>query len=293
MTMTPKSKYPRAFVDISHSPLMFLPNLKQFGSTFRDGLQDVRNFVSSFSPDLVVMFAPDHMNLFERLRPPFTIILSGRTMPEFGVGEMALNIDTSLGADACSFLAENEIDIAAAEQVMIDHGLSLSLIQLFDEPENVPLLPLLMNVINFPISPLMRSSVLGTALGSFLSEMDKRILFIGTGGLSHNPPFPSPVPGARKFTAQERDASLSTASKWISPSWDIELIKNMEIGNVEWFRDLSQKDLDEHGCGANEIRTWLAAWAASGYIKPTYSLYEPVNEWITGMGIAMGTMSEN
>ena len=41
---------------------------------------------------------------------------------------------------------------------------------------------------------------------------------------------------------------------------------------------------DAAGSGAHEVRTWLAGLAAVG--EPLrWSAYEPVPEWITGMGV--------
>lgn len=41
------------------------------------------------------------------------------------------------------------------------------------------------------------------------------------------------------------------------------------------------------GVGANEVRTWLAATAAGGGRAAEPLAYEPVPQWITGMGVAL------
>jgi len=56
----------------------------------------------------------------------------------------------------------------------------------------------------------------------------------------------------------------------------------------EWLSNLRHDELASIGVGAQEVRTWIAAIAAANF-PATDTIYEPVSEWITGMGIAMGT----
>lgn len=52
--------------------------------------------------------------------------------------------------------------------------------------------------------------------------------------------------------------------------------------------DLTAEDLAPAGTGGAEVRTWIASAFAGG--EPLSTLvYEPVSEWITGMGIAAST----
>ena len=39
------------------------------------------------------------------------------------------------------------------------------------------------------------------------------------------------------------------------------------------------------GNGAHEIRSWVAVAAAAAPIPATVLAYEPITEWITGMGV--------
>ena len=49
--------------------------------------------------------------------------------------------------------------------------------------------------------------------------------------------------------------------------------------------DLTADDLQPAGTGGAEVRNWIAAAFAGGGPLTTVA-YEPVPEWITGMGIA-------
>ncbi|WP_214102623.1 hypothetical protein [Acrocarpospora catenulata] len=278
----------RAFICLSHSPFMALPERSDAGYEYRAAVEETKKFILDFGPDLVVMFAPDHMNLLNQVRPPFTGILSGETLPEFGIPRLELNIHP-VAETLFQDLVTMDVDLAVGEEVAIDHGLGLTLLQLFDEPGEVPLVPIIVNAIGYPLFPVARARRVGEQVGRALQSYEGKALFIGTGGLSHNPPFPAPAPGVRRFTPQERAESLTTALDYLDPVWDRELLARMADGDADCFSGLSQAELDVRGGGANEVRTWAAAWAAGGSPPATFTSYELVEPWITGMGVAFGT----
>ena len=128
----------RAFLCLSHSPFMTLPGKENAGERYRGAVENAKRFIVGFRPDVIVMFAPDHMNLLNELRPPFTGILSGSTLPEFGIPELALTVHP-LATDLYQQLVAADVDLAVGEEVKVDHGLGLTLLQLFDEPGSAPL----------------------------------------------------------------------------------------------------------------------------------------------------------
>jgi 2,3-dihydroxyphenylpropionate 1,2-dioxygenase len=278
----------RAFVCVSHSPFMTLPGREQAGPRYLAAIESVKEFIGEFSPDLVVMFAPDHMNLLNQVRPPFTGILSGSTVPEFGIPELTLGV-APIAQDLFATLVGLDVDLAVGEEVAIDHGLGLTLLQLFDAPTQVPLVPIIVNAIGFPLFPVARARTVGGKVGQALETYEGRVLFIGTGGLSHNPPFPEPAPGAKRFTPDERKAHLAHALEYLDADWDLMLLERMKRGDADCFSSLPQSEIDVRGGGANEVRTWAAAWAACGSPAARFADYELVEPWITGMGVAFGT----
>ncbi|WEH12938.1 hypothetical protein [Streptomyces sp. VNUA24] len=278
----------RAWVCLSHSPFMTLPGNQDAGPEYRAAVEDVKKFIADFAPDLVVMFAPDHMNMLMEVRPPFTGVLSGSTLPEFDIPRIPLTVHP-LAAEVYASVVQNGVDLAVGEGVSVDHGTGLTLLQLFDEPGAVPLLPVVVNAIGFPLFPVSRAVRLGEAFGQALAAREERVLYIGTGGLSHHPPFPEPQPGARRFDPEQRAASLATALDYLDPEWDQALLAGMAGGQADLFARVEQPEIDPRGGGANEIRTWAAAWAAGGSTPATHTSYELVEKWITGMGVAFGS----
>jgi 2,3-dihydroxyphenylpropionate 1,2-dioxygenase len=69
-------------------------------------------------------------------------------------------------------------------------------------------------------------------------------------------------------------------------TWDQWFLKQLAVGDLTSITALGHGGLEEQaGSGGHEIRSWLIGHAAVA--KPiVWSSYEPVPEWITGMGIA-------
>jgi 2,3-dihydroxyphenylpropionate 1,2-dioxygenase len=135
-----------------------------------------------------------------------------------------------------------------------------------------------------------RTAALGTAVGEFLRRAcppDERVLVVGSGGLSHAPP--SLVPGARDLSEAERQQliadQLAAAAEAINPPWDRRFLERLAGTDWSTLATLTPDDLVPAGTGGAEVRTWIAAAFTNGAPLRTVA-YEPVPEWITGMGIA-------
>ena len=126
-------------------------------------------------------------------------------------------------------------------------------------------------------------------IGEFLRTLpdDERVLVIASGGISHAPP--SLIPGANKLSEPERQAliadNLAHAAEAVNPAWDERFLARMAEDSWSSLGRLTPTDLEPAGTGGAEVRTWVAALFAGGRPLTTVA-YEPVPEWITGMGIA-------
>jgi 2,3-dihydroxyphenylpropionate 1,2-dioxygenase len=71
----------------------------------------------------------------------------------------------------------------------------------------------------------------------------------------------------------------------VNATWDTWFLKQLVTSDLAPVTDLGDEGLEERaGSGGHEIRTWLTGFAAAG--RPlVWTSYEPVPEWITGMGI--------
>jgi 2,3-dihydroxyphenylpropionate 1,2-dioxygenase len=71
----------------------------------------------------------------------------------------------------------------------------------------------------------------------------------------------------------------------VNAEWDTWFLDQLVAGDPAPIIDLGNDGLEEHaGNGGQELRTWLIGQAAS-QLSFVWTSYEPVPEWITGMGI--------
>jgi 2,3-dihydroxyphenylpropionate 1,2-dioxygenase len=146
---------------------------------------------------------------------------------------------------------------------------------------------------------------LGRSLGDAIRASDAgRVLIVASGGLSHwlpsNDPRDASVPAGRRAAVihGRRDVRAFAAARepgvralagdpgtQVNAAWDAWFLKQMVAANLGPVTSLGDEGLQKRaGSGGHEIRTWLIGLAAAG--RPlAWTSYEPVPEWITGMGI--------
>jgi 2,3-dihydroxyphenylpropionate 1,2-dioxygenase len=283
-----------AVLVLSHSPQMAQDTERKQGLEFRAGLKQVVTAVGEFAPDLVVFFGPDHMRSLAGIAPCFTVVESATGYGDWGTPTGNYAVDTDLAIKLGRHLAASGVDIACAPELSLDHGIGQSFADIFGSLSAVPILPIVINCVDRPLATLARTAELGRNVGAFLRSdetLGQRVLVIGSGGISHSPP--SLIPGARDLSEQERQAlitdQLETAARAINPDWDRRFLGRLSGRQWQELGELTPEDLAPAGTGGEEVRTWVAAVFAGGEPLSTV-VYEPVSEWITGMGIAVSAL---
>nr|WP_308054946.1 3-carboxyethylcatechol 2,3-dioxygenase [Streptomyces sp. LBUM 1486] len=184
---------------------------------------------------------------------------------------------------------------------------------LFGGIDKVPVVPVFVNGVATPLGPVGRVRALGTAVGRAAAEIDRRVLFLASGGLSHDPPVPvldgapprvadaliegrPPTPEQRARAEQRvvragRDyAAGSTEMIPINPDWDNRFLDHVENGELAAFDTWTVEGMaKEGGNSAHEVRTWIAAFAslaATGPYDLASRFYEAVPAWIAGFAVA-------
>jgi len=314
---------PVALCALSHSPLMGRNDPdRTITEEVEDALDAARAFVADFDPDLVVIFAPDHYNgVFYDMLPPFCVGRAARSIGDYNTESGPLDVDAE-AADliARTVLAEG-IDTALSERMVLDHGFAQPLQLLLGSITAKPVVPVFINAVGEPLGPVRRIRLLGDAVGRAIAAMDKRVLLLGSGGLSHDPPVPrfdtatddvkARLIDGRNITPDERLAreqrvidagrafagGMTTTMQPLNPTWDHHLLDVLTSGNLdqidawstEWF-------IEQAGHSSHEVRTWIAAYAALAAAGPytvrsTY--YRPIPEWIAGFAITTAPPDSN
>jgi len=299
---------------MSHSPLLNLPGPP------RDLLDDVeaaiteaREFVTAYDPELVVIFSPDHYNgFFYKVMPPFCIGTSANGVGDYGTHLGPLDVPEDIATDCARAVLGSDVDVAVSASMDVDHGTVQPLEKLFGDATSRPVIPIFINAIAVPLGPLHRCRALGTAVGSYLATLNKRVLVIGSGGLSHSPPVPTldtAGPAVRQrivhgepMTTEQRQARqtavIEAAKSFaggdselqpLNPMWDHHFLETVDAGRLDELAQWSNSFvLHEGGSSAHEIRTWVAAFAAlatAGPYRTQVRYYKPAADLIAGFAI--------
>ncbi len=299
---------------MSHSPLLNLPGPSQDLLDDIDGvLSQARDFVADFDPEIVVIFAPDHYNgFFYKLMPPFCISTEAQGVGDYGTHKGPLDVPEATAVGCAKAVLSAGVDVAISASIDVDHGTVQPLEKLFGTATARPVIPIFINSVATPLGPLHRCRALGTAVGSYLATLGKRVLIVGSGGLSHDPPVPTlatatppvveRIVHGRPMTLEQRmarqtavmDAAKSFAGgqsnlQPLNPDFDQKFLAIVDGGRLDELDTWSNAFIaNQGGNSAHEIRTWVAAFAAlaaAGPYETGVRYYKPAPELIAGFAV--------
>lgn len=273
----------------------------------------LRAWVAEFAPELVIVIGPDHFNgFFYRLLPPFCIGAEATSIGDWATPSGPLPV-VAREAEACvTALHEAGVDVALSWRMEVDHGIAQGLQTLFEWSRLPPIIPVFVNCAAPPRPPFARVVALGRALGDFARSLDRRVLILGSGGLSHDPPMPALATASREVrerliaggplasaarAAREakvaaeglRQQSGESAATPLNPAWDHEVLRRVESRDLAALASFDDTDVTrEGGCGGHEIRTWVAtaaALAGSPTAIARRRFYRAIPAWVAGFGV--------
>jgi 2,3-dihydroxyphenylpropionate 1,2-dioxygenase len=295
---------------MSHSPFAtLLPPAgdAEPGGRFLADARRVGAAVTDLAPDAVVVIGPDHFhaNFYDQM-PPFVLGVEAATgFGDFGSTEGELPVAGDLAWAIRDGLSDAGFDVALSYALTVDHGVVQGY-EMSTGGAGIPLVPLVLNTAAPPLPGLGRCVDLGRALGDAIRHAPEpgRVLVVASGGLSHwlpsNDPRDPSVSGerrdslihgrkdARAFAAVREPRVRAMAGNPDAPvnaGWDRWFLDRLRTDDLDAIVALGHDKLEyEAGSGGHEVRTWLVGYAAAGR-RLVWDSYEPVPEWITGMGI--------
>lgn len=276
-------------------------------------IANARAEVEAFDPELIVLFATDHFNgLFYDLMPPFVIATAADSVADYLTLPGQLSIPRELALEMARFILDSDVDIALSHRLQVDHGCTQALEEMSGSLTRYPVIPIIINSVAPPFAPYRRICRLGESVGRFVAGLDRRVLIIGTGGLSHEPPVPvlssasediasfliagrNPTPEARAarqartIAAGKVYGTPASPQTPLNPKWDQAFIDMLIQGRLAEIDDFNIAEISTTaGRSAHEIRTWVAAFsalAACGKYTARKDYYRAINEWIAGYGV--------
>jgi protocatechuate 4,5-dioxygenase beta chain len=159
-----------------------------------DGYEPARQWMKEKAPDVAIIVYNDHASAFSLdLIPTFLIGVADEFPPaDEGYGPRAVPVvegDARLAWHMAESLILDEFDMAIANTMPVDHGLTVPLSIMCGQPDSWPckVIPLCVNVIQYPPPTGMRCYKLGQAIRRALDSYDEdlTVAIFGTGGMSH------------------------------------------------------------------------------------------------------------
>lgn len=306
----------------SHSPLLYCYAKEP------DDWEDMQRAFATrgraaqeFDADLVIAFGADHFNgFFLKLMPAFCVGLKASAVGDIGGFAGNLDVPADIATDLVHHLRNSDIDPAVSTDMTVDHAFSQTINNMLGGLDAKPTIPIFINAIAEPFVPFRRTRLLGEAIGRFAAASGKRVLFLASGGMSHNPRryYPELGDGTPEVTAWQLSGGDYPES--LSPEQWIEMLERMHHEGAEMIvrgertaRDMKlNQEADERfleifcgnrleefdawdqqelvrdaGIGSMELHTWIAAAAAhkaAGGSAPVNDFYSVAME----LGIACG-----
>ena len=175
-----------------------------------------------------------------------------------------------------------------------------------------PVIPVFVNGVAPPLPTFKRARILGETVGGFCKTLNRRILFMASGGLSHQPPVPEYstateeirhllLGAGKNLTPEARQArterTINAAKRFavdqstlhaLAPEWDQHFLEVIANNNMIELDEVANQDVTERaGASTHETKTWVAAASVMSAIKPYDPIsryYRPIPEWISGFG---------
>lgn len=262
----------------SHVPAIggaIAKNLQQdaYWKPFFDGFLPVRKWLDEVKPDVAVVLYNDHgLNFFLDKMPTFSVGAAREyhnADEGWGIPTLApTRGDIDLSWHLINNLVERDFDITTCQEMLVDHAFTIPL-KLFwpQSPCPIPAVPVCINTVQFPLPSAKRCYALGEAVGDAIRnwDSDKKVVVIGTGGLSHQ------LDGER--------------AGFINKDFDLKFMDSM-INDPKWATQFSIHELVEKtGTQGVELLMWLAARAAvPGKVRKVHTNYHiPISNTASGL----------
>ena len=241
-----------ALAALSHAPSF--GNVDPGGTIFaeiNDALGEVRSFVEDFAPDVTVIFGPDHFNgVLYSMMPPFAIGAQAVGVGDYGTFEGHLPVDSEVARELHALTIAQGIDIARSERLEVDHGVMQPLEFLFGAGFTRPFVPVFVNALGKPLTPMSRIRMMGEAIQQRL--------------VSYSPSKADRAAREGKIIEGiQAIADGRASSAPLNTEWDQKLLDVFRSGSLT---DVDNWDNDEFiaegGSAAHEMRSWIAAFSA-------------------------------
>lgn len=262
---------------LPHDPLMVSsPVIKENdkAEAVFQALEEVHRRLLKLQVDTVIVIGDDHYTKFgPHCLPQYLIAIGdvdGPEEPWLGIERYAVPNNTLLAEHIMRYGFDHGFDWAVAKSITLDHGTMVPIhLAVKSATSGIKAIPVYTAAGVTPLLPSRRAYEVGQMIGRAVADYqgEERIAVLGTGGISHW--VGTPEMGR------------------INEEFDSLVLEKVKSGDVQALIDMSDEYVIETaGNGALEIRNWIMAMGAVGASSAEVICYEPIPEWVCGIGIA-------
>ena len=159
-----------------------------------EGYEPSRRWIETHTPDVIFLVYNDHATSFSlELIPTFAIgTAASYQIADEGWGPRPVAPvigHPELSAHIAQSVIQQDFDLTIVNRLAVDHGLTVPLSLMFGQPEvwPCPVIPLAVNVVQYPAPSGRRCLELGKAIRRAVDSYDEPldVQIWGTGGMSH------------------------------------------------------------------------------------------------------------
>jgi protocatechuate 4,5-dioxygenase, beta chain len=242
-----------------------------------DGYGPAREWMAEHKPDVAIIIYNDHANAIDLSMTPTFAIGTADTYKVADEGWGSRNVPPVVGHPELSEhllvnLVDDGFDMTVCQELDVDHGLTVPLSVYCPDPGTAwpcTVVPILVNVLQYPQPTAARCLALGEALGTAIRSYpeDIKVAVFGTGGMSHQ------LAGARAGLINEK--------------FDRMFLEAIET-NPSALTALSREDyIREAGSEGIELIMWLVMRGALGSsIRRVHEAYHvPASNTATALAL--------
>ena len=258
----------------SHAPMMSADKESappDQAERFFGGMDTVKAQAEATKPQALVFMTGEHFtNFFLENMPQIAVGLGeghqGPLEKWLKIPKTIVPGDPALAEHVLESLVTDGFYPAFSHRMKLDHGFMTVYYEL-DSTMEIPVVPIILNCTTPPLMTLRQSFDFGKAIGSAIRSYDglERVGLVGAGGLSH-------------FVGEPRVGD-------IDEEFDRWFLRQLEAPGLGDLLDMGNDELALAGNGTGEVRAWVAVAGAMQGHKATSLSYEPIYEWINGMGV--------
>ena len=205
------------------------------------GFEKTREWIKEQNPDVIFLVYNDHCTAFSaEVIPTFALGCAAEFQPaDEGWGPRPVPMvkgDPKLASHIAQSVILDEFDLTIMNRMEVDHGLTVPLSILYDQPDEwpCPVIPLAVNVVQYPPPTGNRCYNLGKAIRRAIEsyEEDINVVILGTGGMSH------------QLQAERAGLINSEFDKRFLDLMTLDPEKGAQISHLEYLREAGSEGIE-------------------------------------------------